>query len=122
MASSEYSRATVGGLASLAPTLGPTLGGWITEHASWHWLFYHQHWCRACSSPSWSRSSSNIDKADLSLLRGADYLGMICWRCSWAAWNYTLEEGPRWTGSATARSGTAMDRRDRRRLASSPAR
>lgn len=32
--------ATIGGLASLAPTLGPTVGGWITENFSWHWLFF----------------------------------------------------------------------------------
>ena len=31
---------TVGGLfAMLAPTVGPVLGGYITEHYSWHWLF-----------------------------------------------------------------------------------
>ncbi len=31
---------TVGGfLAILAPTLGPMVGGWITEHYSWHWVF-----------------------------------------------------------------------------------
>ena len=36
-----HDRATViaGVLAMLAPTLGPTLGGWITERLSWHWLF-----------------------------------------------------------------------------------
>src|SRR5215470_14993533 len=32
--------ATVGGISSLAPTLGPTIGGWITENYSWHWLFF----------------------------------------------------------------------------------
>src|SRR5579871_3774172 len=32
--------ATVGSISSLAPTLGPTLGGWITDHYSWHWLFF----------------------------------------------------------------------------------
>ena len=26
--------------ASLAPTLGPTVGGWITENYNWHWLFF----------------------------------------------------------------------------------
>src|SRR6202012_3530465 len=31
--------ATVGAIASLAPTLGPTVGGWITDNYSWHWLF-----------------------------------------------------------------------------------
>jgi MFS transporter, DHA2 family, multidrug resistance protein len=31
---------TVGGLlAVLAPTLGPLIGGWITENYTWHWLF-----------------------------------------------------------------------------------
>src|SRR5262249_37324622 len=23
----------------LAPTIGPTLGGWITDNFSWHWVF-----------------------------------------------------------------------------------
>ncbi len=32
--------AVVGGLSSLAPTLGPTVGGWITGHYS----------CTGCSS------------------------------------------------------------------------
>ena len=31
---------TVGGfLAILGPTLGPLIGGWITEYSSWHWVF-----------------------------------------------------------------------------------
>ncbi|MDW8066679.1 MAG: DHA2 family efflux MFS transporter permease subunit [Aquificaceae bacterium] len=25
---------------SFAPALGPTLGGWITEHVDWRWIFY----------------------------------------------------------------------------------
>jgi len=28
--------ACIGSLASLAPTLGPTIGGWITDNYSWH--------------------------------------------------------------------------------------
>jgi MFS transporter, DHA2 family, multidrug resistance protein len=37
----EQSIATTlaGFLAVLAPTLGPLIGGWLTEHYSWHWLF-----------------------------------------------------------------------------------
>ncbi|MBY0613439.1 MAG: DHA2 family efflux MFS transporter permease subunit [Beijerinckiaceae bacterium] len=32
---------TLGGvLAVLAPTIGPIVGGWITETISWHWLFF----------------------------------------------------------------------------------
>src|SRR5450830_789138 len=32
--------ATIGAISSLAPTLGPTVGGWITSNYSWHWLFF----------------------------------------------------------------------------------
>src|SRR5215471_12954956 len=32
--------ACIGALSSLAPTLGPTIGGWITDNYSWHWLFF----------------------------------------------------------------------------------
>src|SRR5271154_6447697 len=32
--------ATLGLLGSLAPTIGPTVGGWITDTLSWHWLFF----------------------------------------------------------------------------------
>jgi len=27
-------------VAILAPSIGPTLGGWITDNYSWHWIFY----------------------------------------------------------------------------------
>ena len=35
-----YSAAVVGTIASIAPTLGPVIGGWITDTLNWHWLFY----------------------------------------------------------------------------------
>jgi DHA2 family multidrug resistance protein len=37
----EQTMATTAGgfLAVLAPTLGPVVGGWITDNYSWHWLF-----------------------------------------------------------------------------------
>ncbi len=87
--------ATVGGIASLAPTLGPTVGGWITDHSSWHWLFFINlvpGIFVAIAVPMLVR----IDKADLSLLRGADYLGMVLMAVFLGCLEYTLEEGPRW--------------------------
>ncbi len=34
-----FATAMGGFLAVLGPTLGPIIGGWLTEHYSWHWLF-----------------------------------------------------------------------------------
>ena len=30
----------IGLVATLAPTIGPTVGGYLTDCASWHWLFF----------------------------------------------------------------------------------
>jgi DHA2 family multidrug resistance protein len=88
------SASTVGALSSLAPTLGPSLGGWITEHASWHWLFFINvvpGVFVAVVVPMLVK----IDKPDLSLLRGADYFGMVLLAVFLGCLEYTLEEGPR---------------------------
>jgi DHA2 family multidrug resistance protein len=87
--------ATVGALSSLAPTLGPTVGGWITDNYSWHWLFFVNlvpGTFVAIVVPMLVR----IDKPNLSLLRGADYPGMVLMAICLGCLEYTLEEGPRW--------------------------
>ena len=87
--------ATIGAIASLAPTLGPTLGGWITDHWSWHWLFFVNlvpGIFVAVAVPL----LVNIDSPNLSLLRRADYLGMVLLTAFLGCLEYTLEEGPRW--------------------------
>ncbi|GAB3090262.1 DHA2 family efflux MFS transporter permease subunit [Lysobacter terrae] len=87
--------ATVGALSSLAPTLGPTLGGWITDHASWHWLFFVNLVPGTLVAVLVPRLV-HIDKPDLTLLRGADYIGMLLLAVFLGCLQYTLEEGPRW--------------------------
>lgn len=94
--------ATIGALSSLAPTLGPTIGGWITDHYSWHWLFFVNllpGLFVTIAVPMLVR----IDKPDLSLLRGADYLGMALMAVFLGCLEYALEEGPRrdWLGDRT---------------------
>lgn len=87
--------ALVGGLASLAPTLGPTIGGWITDHYSWHWLFFVNvvpGLFIAIVVPLLVK----VDRPNLKLLRGADYLGMVLMAIFLGCLEYTLEEGPRW--------------------------
>jgi MFS transporter, DHA2 family, multidrug resistance protein len=87
--------ACIGALSSLAPTLGPTVGGWITDNYSWHWLFFINlvpGIFVAVMVPMLVR----IDKPNLSVLKGADYPGMVLMAAFLGCLEYTLEEGPRW--------------------------
>jgi DHA2 family multidrug resistance protein len=86
--------ATIGALASLAPTLGPSIGGWITDNYNWHWLFFI-NLVPGLFVTFLVPALVRIDKPDFSLLRGADYLGMALMATSLACLEYTLEEGPR---------------------------
>ncbi|HEY4370802.1 MAG TPA: DHA2 family efflux MFS transporter permease subunit [Burkholderiales bacterium] len=87
--------ATVGAIASLAPTLGPTVGGWITDNYSWNWLFLINivpGSFVAVAVPLLVK----VDRPNPSLLRGADYPGMAFLAVCLGCLEYTLEEGPRW--------------------------
>src|ERR1700712_3927969 len=87
--------ATIGALSSLAPTLGPTVGGWITDNYSWHWLFFI-NLVPGAFVVIVVPILIKIDKPDLSLLKGADYLGMALMAVFLGCLEYTLGEGPRW--------------------------
>jgi MFS transporter, DHA2 family, multidrug resistance protein len=85
----------VSAAAGVAPTLGPVVGGWITDSWSWHWLFYINivpGTLVMILVPILVR----IDKPDLSLLRGADYLGIVLMALCLGCLDYVLEEGARW--------------------------
>ncbi len=90
-----YSAAVVGTIASVAPVLGPVIGGWITDTLDWHWLFYVNlvpGLLVAVAVPL----LVDIDRPDLSLLKGADYLGMVLMALALGTLEYFLEEGARW--------------------------
>src|SRR6266446_10186079 len=90
-----YSAAVIGTIASVAPVLGPVNGGWITDTSNWHWLFYVNlvpGLLVAVAVPL----LVDIDRPDLSLLKGADYLGMILMALALGTLEYFLEEGARW--------------------------
>jgi DHA2 family multidrug resistance protein len=86
---------TIGAIASIAPTLGPVIGGWITDTLSWQWLFYINllpGLVVTFAVPALVR----VDRPDPGLLKGADYLSMALMAVFLGCLEYTMEEGPRW--------------------------
>jgi len=90
-----HSAAVIGTIASLAPTLGPVIGGWITDTLNWHWLFYI-NLVPGLAITVLIPLLVKIDKPDLSLLREADYPGIALMALGLGMLEYVLEEGTRW--------------------------
>lgn len=90
-----YAAAVVGTIASIAPSLGPVIGGWITDTLDWHWLFY-VNLVPGLLVTAGVIALVDIDKPDLKLLRGADYPGIVMMAIALSTLEYVLEEGARW--------------------------
>lgn len=103
MAFSVYGMAVV-----VAPAIGPTLGGWITDNFSWHWIFfinlpvgllslYLTH--RLVEDPPWleAEKSSGIR---------IDYIGLALIVLGVACFQVVLDKGQEedWFGSPTIRT------------------
>jgi len=84
----------IGLVATLAPTIGPSLGGWLTETLSWHWLFLVNiipglaitvlvYLC--------------LEKEDLhlDLIRRLDVLGFVLMAVFLGCLDFVLEDGAR---------------------------
>lgn len=86
--------------ATFAPTIGPTLGGWLTDSYGWRYIFFINLmpgllllaavWFNAPRQP-----------LKLNLLKKADFLGIITMAIGLGCLEYFLEEGNRndWFGS-----------------------
>jgi MFS transporter, DHA2 family, multidrug resistance protein len=85
----------VSGVAGLAPTLGPVLGGWLTDSWSWHWLFY-VNIVPGMLVMLLVPILVKVDEPDPTLLRDGDYLGMILMALFLGCLDYVLEERARW--------------------------
>jgi DHA2 family multidrug resistance protein len=90
---------TIGALSTLAPTIGPVIGGWVTSEWSWHWLFY-LNVVPGIAVTLFVPRYVNFDHADPSLLKKGDYVGIALMSACLACLEYVLEEGPRknWLG------------------------
>jgi DHA2 family multidrug resistance protein len=90
-----YSAAVVGTIATMAPILGPVIGGWITDTWNWHWLFY-VNLLPGIAVTILAALLIRIDEPDLSLLKDADYPGIVLMAIALSTLEYVLEEGSRW--------------------------
>jgi DHA2 family multidrug resistance protein len=71
------------------------VGGWITDHYNWHWLFFINLLPGIFITLTVPRLV-RIDLPDWSLFRRADYPGILLMSLFLGCLEYTLEEGPRW--------------------------
>lgn len=84
----------IGLVATIAPTLGPTLGGWLTETLSWHWLFL------ANVAPGLVvilavGTLMDIDRPQIDLIRRIDLPGLILMAAFLGCLDFVLEDGAR---------------------------
>src|ERR1700688_4704221 len=70
--------ALYGLVAVLAPSIGPTLGGWITDNYSWRWIFYINIPVGILASVLVTRFVEDPPwiKADRANLKNLDYVGL----------------------------------------------
>jgi DHA2 family multidrug resistance protein len=87
--------ALYGLVAVLAPSIGPTMGGWITDNFSWRWIFFINIpvgilafilVTRLVDDPPWI-------KADRSRLRNMDYVGLGFLTVSMGGLQIMLDKG-----------------------------
>ncbi len=85
----------VGLIATLAPTIGPTVGGYLTDAFSWHWLFFVNVVPGIVVTLA-TFFLVDFDKADYTLFRNFDWWGLLTMAGFLGALEYVLEEGPRY--------------------------
>jgi len=84
----------IGLIATLAPTVGPTIGGYLTEAFSWHWLFFINIVPGIAVTVA-ALTLIDFDKPDYKLLDHFDWWGLLAMAGFLGALEYVLEEGPR---------------------------
>jgi MFS transporter, DHA2 family, multidrug resistance protein len=83
----------IGLIATLAPTIGPTVGGYLTDLFSWHWLFLINVVPGiAVAIGSWFLI--DFDKPDFKLAKNFDWLALALLAIFLGTLEYALEEGP----------------------------
>ncbi len=85
----------IGLVATLAPTVGPTIGGYLTDALSWHWLFFINIGPGIVVTAV-TLALIDFDQPDFSLFKHFDWWGLGFMAAFLGALEYVLEEGPRY--------------------------
>src|ERR1700686_3592034 len=92
--------AMFGLVATLAPAVGPTVGGWLTDNLSWHYVFYLNigPGLVALALQLYALDGTAMRLADL---KNGDWLGIVSMAIGLSSLTFLLEEGQRqeWLGS-----------------------
>jgi DHA2 family multidrug resistance protein len=83
----------IGLVATLAPTIGPTIGGYLTDLMSWHWLFLINVVPGILVTVS-TAILVDFDEPNPSLLDKFDWFGLVAMGGFLGCLEYVLEEGP----------------------------
>jgi MFS transporter, DHA2 family, multidrug resistance protein len=91
--------AILGMVSVLAPTLGPTVGGWLTDAVGWRSIFYINI-IPGIAVTILAATLIRVDKADTSMLKRIDYSHLLAMAVFLGGLEYVLEEGSRhdWFG------------------------
>ena len=90
-----YSAAVVGTIASVAPTLGPVIGGWITDTLDWRWLFY-VNLVPGLLVAVLGAAAGQDRQARLVVAQGRRLSRHVLLAIALGTLEYVLEEGARW--------------------------
>jgi len=98
--------AILGMVSVLAPTLGPTVGGWLTDAVGWRSIFY-VNIAPGIAVTVASILLIRIDRPSLAMLKKIDYAHLASLALFLGGLEYVLEEGPRhdWLGDPAIATG-----------------
>lgn len=94
--------AILGMVSVLAPTIGPTVGGIITDTIDWRWIFFINVGPGTVVTIL-TVMLIDVDRADRSMFARIDWSHLVAMAVALAGLEYVLEEGPRkdWFGDPT---------------------
>jgi len=94
--------AILGAVSVMAPTLGPSAGGLITDTLDWRWLFF-VNIVPGLFTMILSSQVLRVDKPNPSMFARIDWVQLVAMATFLAGLEYVLEEGPRhdWFGDTT---------------------